>query len=88
MDFSLEGSHRAVNDCNALAECFIKMYYTYPKYFEEVKNLRGVTLDSKYDNQVDFKVHSVNYREEVFNRRKANERRMRRQQIEGTETIR
>ena len=78
MDVSLEGAHRAVNDCNALAECFIKMYYSYPKYFEEVKNLRGVTLDSKYDNQVDFKVHSVNYWEEVFNRGKANERRMRR----------
>ena len=78
MNVKLEGAHRAVNDCDALAQCFIKMYYSYPSYFEDVKKLKGVTLDEKYNNQVDFKVHSVRYWEEVFNRGKSNEKRMRR----------
>ena len=78
MDVKLEGAHRAVNDCDALAQCFIKMYYSHPSYFEDVKKLKGVTLDEKYNNQVDFKVHSVRYWEEVFNRGKSNEKRMRR----------
>lgn len=78
MDVKLEGAHRAVNDCNALAQCFIKMYYSYPEYFQDIKNLKGVTLDKKYNNQIEYKVHSVNYWEEVFDLGKKNQRRMRR----------
>lgn len=78
MDVKLEGAHRAVNDCNALAQCFIKMYYSYPEFFQDVKNLKGISLDKKYNNQIKYKVHSVNYWEEVFNLGKKNQRRMRR----------
>lgn len=78
MDVKLEGAHRAVNDCDALAQCFIKMYYSYPEHFEDVKKLKGVTLDRKYNNQVEYKVHSVNYWEEVFDIGKKTQRRMRR----------
>lgn len=74
----LENAHRAINDCTALAECFIKMYYSYPKYFEDIKKLNGIGLDKRYDNKAKFKVHSVNYWEEVFNVGKANQKRLRR----------
>lgn len=78
MGVNLTGAHRAVNDCEALAQCFIRMYYTYPDYFDDVKKLKGVMLDETYNNQVDFKIHTVNYWEEVFNRGKKGERLMRR----------
>lgn len=74
----LQGAHRAVNDCDALAQCFIKMYYSFPEHFEDIKTLKGVTLDEKYNNQIEYKVHSVRYWEEVFNVGKKNQRRMRR----------
>lgn len=78
MDVKLEGAHRAVNDCDALAKCLIKMYYSYPEYFEDLKRLKGVTLDERYDNKVDYKVHSVRYWEEVFDVGKKTQKRMRR----------
>lgn len=78
MDVKLEGAHRAVNDCNALASCFIKMYYSYPENFEDIKTLKGITLDEKYNNQIDYKVHSVKYWEELFNEGKKTQKRMRR----------
>lgn len=78
LNVKLEGAHRAVNDCNALAECFIKMYYSYPEYFEDVKKLKGISLDEKFNNQIEYKVHRVNYWEELFDVGKKSERRMRR----------
>ena len=77
LEVKLENSHRAINDCNALTECFIKMYYSYPKYFEDIKNLKGIGLNKNYDNEVDFKIHSVNYWEELFNKGKSNEKLIR-----------
>lgn len=84
LDVKLEGAHRAVNDCDALAQCFIKMYYSYPEYFEEVKNLKGVTLDERYNNQIDYHVFSVRYWEELFDKGKKNERLLRRFYVQLT----
>lgn len=78
MNVNLEGAHRAINDCNALAECFIKMYYSYPEYFEDIKSLKGVALDEKFNTQIEYTVHQVNYWEELFDAGKKTERRMRR----------
>ena len=77
LQVELENAHRAINDCKALAECFIKMYYTYPRYFEDIKNLKGISLNKDYDNQAEFKVHSVNYWEKRVNPGKSNEKLIR-----------
>lgn len=78
LDVNLQGAHRAINDCEALAQCFMKMYYSYPEHFEDVKNFKGVSLDERYNNQIDYQVFSVRYWEEVFNIGKKNQKRMRR----------
>ena len=84
LDVKLEGAHRAVNDCDALAQCFIKMYYSYPEHFADVKDLKGVTLDERYNNQIDYHVFSVRYWEELFDKGKKTERLLRRFYVQLT----
>ena len=78
LDVKLNDAHRAINDCEALAHCFLKMYYSFPEYFEDIKNYEGIGLDSRYNNQIDFKIHSVNYWEDLFDKGTKKERRYRR----------
>lgn len=78
LNVTLNDAHRAINDCEALADCFLKMYYSYPEYFDDIKDLKGISLDSKYNNQVNFKIHSVNYWEDIFDVNTKKERRYRR----------
>lgn len=67
-DVSLENAHRAVADCEALAECVLKMSEKYKEVEDAVKTADVVKLDERHNLKVEYKVHSVNYWEPVTQR--------------------
>ena len=62
---SLENAHRAVADCEALAECVLKMSEKYDEMKESLKKADKVMLDKRHNLTIEYKVHSVKYWEPI-----------------------
>lgn len=74
----LEGAHRAINDCEALAHCLIKMIDEYPDKFKDLKESKGISLDENRNSSIDYQIHSVNYWEKEFDKGKKTEKILKR----------
>lgn len=62
---SLENAHRAVADCEALAECVLKMCQDHAEMRDSLRKADKVKLDERHNLKIEYKVHSVNYWEPV-----------------------
>ena len=62
---SLENAHRAIADCEALAECVLKMSKEYKEMSDALLNADKVKLDENHNLTIEYKVHSVKYWEPV-----------------------
>lgn len=61
-NIELKDAHRAIADCEALAECVIKMSKEYPDKFSTLLDEKNfVKLDKDYDLGMDYQINKVRY---------------------------
>lgn len=57
----LKNAHRAIADCEALAECVLIMANKYPEMKESLENADKIKLDEKHNLTIEYKIHNVKY---------------------------